>query len=196
MEIIKTALEGVVIIRPKIFGDARGYFFESFNQKGFTEKVLGIEYNPDDRTLFVQDNESKSSYGVVRGLHFQKPPYAQAKLIRVIKGKVLDVAVDIRKGSPTYGKHVAVELSGENHEQLYIPRGFAHGFSVLSEEAILQYKCDNLYAPQAEGAIIWNDPDLAIDWKLDAEDVLLSEKDKMHQQLKDIGSPFVYGEEF
>ena len=196
MEIIKTALEGVVIIRPKIFGDARGYFFESFNQKGFTEKVLGIEYNPDDRTLFVQDNESKSSYGVVRGLHFQKPPYAQAKLIRVIKGKVLDVAVDIRKGSPTYGKHVAVELSGENHEQLYIPRGFAHGFSVLSEEAILQYKCDNLYAPQAEGAIIWNDPDLAIDWKLDAEDVLLSEKDKMHQQLKDIGSPFVYGEKF
>ena len=196
MEIIKTALEGVVIIRPKIFGDARGYFFESFNQKGFTEKVLGIEYNPEDRTLFVQDNESKSSYGVVRGLHFQKPPYAQAKLIRVIKGKVLDVAVDIRKGSPTYGKHVAVELSGENHEQLYIPRGFAHGFSVLSEEAILQYKCDNLYAPQAEGAIIWNDPDLAIDWKLDAEDVLLSEKDKMHQQLKDIGSPFVYGEKF
>ena len=196
MEIIKTALEGVVIIRPKIFGDARGYFFESFNQKGFTEKVLGIEYNPDDRTLFVQDNESKSSYGVVRGLHFQKPPYAQAKLIRVIKGKVLDVAVDIRKGSPTYGKHVAVELSGENHEQLYIPRGFAHGFSVLSEEAILQYKCDNLYAPQAEGAIIWNDPNLAIDWKLDAEDVLLSEKDKMHQQLKDIGSPFVYGEKF
>ena len=196
MEIIKTALEGVVIIRPKIFGDARGYFFESFNQKGFTEKVLGMEYNPEDRTLFVQDNESKSSYGVVRGLHFQKPPYAQAKLIRVIKGKVLDVAVDIRKGSPTYGKHVAVELSGENHEQLYIPRGFAHGFSVLSEEAILQYKCDNLYAPQAEGAIIWNDPDLAIDWKLDAEDVLLSEKDKMHQQLKDIGSPFVYGEKF
>ena len=196
MEIIKTALEGVVIIRPKIFGDARGYFFESFNQKGFTEKVLGMEYNPEDRTLFVQDNESKSSYGVVRGLHFQKPPYAQAKLIRVIKGKVLDVAVDIRKGSSTYGKHVAVELSGENHEQLYIPRGFAHGFSVLSEEAILQYKCDNLYAPQAEGAIIWNDPDLAIDWKLDAEDVLLSEKDKMHQQLKDIGSPFVYGEEF
>lgn len=196
MEIIKTALEGVVIIRPKIFGDARGYFFESFNQKGFTEKVLGIEYNPDDRTLFLQDNESKSSYGVVRGLHFQKPPYAQAKLIRVIKGKVLDVAVDIRKGSSTYGKHVAVELSGENHEQLYIPRGFAHGFSVLSEEAILQYKCDNLYAPQAEGAIIWNDPDLAIDWKLDAEDVLLSEKDKMHQQLKDIGSPFVYGEKF
>lgn len=196
MEIIKTALEGVVIIRPKIFGDARGYFFESFNQKGFTEKVLGIEYNPEDRTLFVQDNESKSSYGVVRGLHFQKPPYAQAKLIRVIKGKVLDVAVDIRKGSSTYGKHVAVELSGENHEQLYIPRGFAHGFSVLSEEAILQYKCDNLYAPQAEGAIIWNDPDLAIDWKLDAEDVLLSEKDKMHQQLKDIGSPFVYGEKF
>lgn len=196
MEIIKTALEGVVIIRPKIFGDARGYFFESFNQKGFTEKVLGMEYNPEDRTLFVQDNESKSSYGVVRGLHFQKPPYAQAKLIRVIKGKVLDVAVDIRKGSPTYGKHVAVELSGENHEQLYIPRGFAHGFSVLSEEAILQYKCDNLYAPQAEGAIIWNDPNLAIDWKLDAEDVLLSEKDKMHQQLKDIGSPFVYGEKF
>ena len=196
MEIIKTALEGVVIIRPKIFGDARGYFFESFNQKGFTEKVLGMEYNPEDRTLFVQDNESKSSYGVVRGLHFQKPPYAQAKLIRVIKGKVLDVAVDIRKGSPTYGKHVAVELSGENHEQLYIPRGFAHGFSVLSEEAILQYKCDNLYAPQAEGAIIWNDPDLAIDWNLEAEDVLLSEKDKMHQQLKDIGSPFVYGEKF
>lgn len=196
MEIIKTALEGVVIIRPKIFGDARGYFFESFNQKVFTEKVLGMEYNPEDRTLFVQDNESKSSYGVVRGLHFQKPPYAQAKLIRVIKGKVLDVAVDIRKGSSTYGKHVAVELSGENHEQLYIPRGFAHGFSVLSEEAILQYKCDNLYAPQAEGAIIWNDPDLAIDWKLDVEDILLSEKDKMHQQLKDIGSPFVYGEKF
>ena len=194
MEVVKTDLDGVVIVRPRIFGDSRGYFFESFNQKEFAQLVLKREYLSDERALFVQDNESRSCYGVVRGLHFQRPPYAQAKLIRVIKGSVLDVAVDIRKGSPTFGKYVAVELSGENHEQLYIPRGFAHGFSVLSEEAILQYKCDNLYAPQAEGAIIWNDPDLGIDWKIDPEKVILSAKDMVHPQLKEFDSPFVYGE--
>ena len=194
MEVIKTALDGVVIIRPRIFGDSRGYFFESFNIKEFTEKVLQKEFSSDAKTLFVQDNESKSSYGVVRGLHFQKPPYAQAKLVRVIKGRVKDVAVDIRRGSPTYGNYVAVELSGENHEQLYIPRGFAHGFAVLSDEAILQYKCDNLYAPASEGAIIWNDPDLAIDWGVGSDEVILSDKDLKHPELKIFDSPFDYSE--
>ena len=170
-------IEGVVIIEPRIFKDDRGYFFESFSQREFEEKVC--------KTTFVQDNESKSSYGVLRGLHFQKPPFAQSKLVRVIKGVVLDVAVDIRKGSPTFGQYVSVELTGENHRQFFIPRGFAHGFSVLSEEVIFQYKCDNFYSPQSEGAIAWNDPDLNIDWRIPAEKVVLSEKDSKHPRLKD-----------
>ena len=177
MEIIKTNIEGVVIIEPRIFKDDRGYFFESFSQREFEEKVC--------KTTFVQDNESKSSYGVLRGLHFQKPPFAQSKLVRVIKGAVLDVAVDIRKGSPTFGQYVSVELTGENHRQFFIPRGFAHGFSVLSEEVIFQYKCDNFYSPQSEGAKAWNDPDLNIDWRIPAEKVVLSEKDSKHPRLKD-----------
>ena len=177
MEIIKTNIEGVVIIEPRIFKDDRGYFFESFSQREFEEKVC--------KTTFVQDNESKSSYGVLRGLHFQKPPFAQSKLVRVIKGAVLDVAVDIRKGSLTFGQYVSVELTGENHRQFFIPRGFAHGFSVLSEEVIFQYKCDNFYSPQSEGAIAWNDPDLNIDWRNTAEKVVLSEKDSKHPRLKD-----------
>ena len=158
MKIIETAIEDVVIIEPRLFKDERGYFFESFSQREFEEKIRKIS--------FVQDNESKSSYGVLRGLHFQKPPYAQSKLVRVIKGAVLDVAVDIRKGSPTFGKHVAVELTEENHLQLFIPRGFAHGFSVLSQEVIFQYKCDNFYAPQSEGALAWDDSDLNINWRI------------------------------
>ena len=177
MEVIKTNIEGVVIIEPRIFKDDRGYFFESFSQREFEEKVC--------KTTFVQDNESKSSYGVLRGLHFQKPPFAQSKLVRVIKGAVLDVAVDIRKGSPTFGQYVSVELTGENHRQFFIPRGFAHGFSVLSEEVIFQYKCDNFNSPQSEGAIAWNDPDLNIDWRIPAEKVVLSEKDSKHPRLKD-----------
>ena len=177
MEVIKTNIEGVVIIEPRIFKDDRGYFFESFSQREFEEKVC--------KTTFVQDNESKSSYGVLRGLHFQKPPFAQSKLVRVIKGAVLDVAVDIRKGSPTFGQYVSVELTGENHRQFFIPRGFAHGFSVLSEEVIFQYKCDNFYSPQSEVAIAWNDPDLNIDWRIPAEKVVLSEKDSKHPRLKD-----------
>ena len=177
MEIIKTEIDGVVIIEPRIFCDERGYFFESFSQLEFDEKVMPIN--------FVQDNESMSSYGVMRGLHFQKMPYTQSKLVRCVKGAVLDVAVDIRKGSPTYGQHVAVELSEDNHRQFFIPRGFAHGFSVLSEEVIFQYKCDNFYSPQSEGAIAWNDPDLNIDWRIPAEKVVLSEKDSKHPRLKD-----------
>lgn len=186
MEVIKTDIEGVVIIEPRIFKDARGYFFESFSTKEFQEKVC--------QTTFVQDNESFSSYGVVRGLHFQKPPYTQSKLVRVIKGAVLDVAVDLRKGSPTYGKHVAVELTGENHRQLFIPKGFAHGFSVLSDEVLFQYKCDNFYAPQSEGGIAWNDPALQIDWRIPADKILLSEKDTKHPLLEDYNSDFVYSE--
>ena len=177
MKVLKTSIKGVVIIEPDLFKDSRGYFFESFNQKEFKEKVC--------ETLFVQDNESKSCFGVLRGLHFQKPPFAQSKLVRVIKGAVLDVAVDIRKGSPTFGQYVSVELTGENHRQFFIPRGFAHGFSVLSEEVIFQYKCDNFYSPQSEGAIAWNDPDLNIDWRIPAEKVVLSEKDSKHPRLKD-----------
>jgi len=175
MEVIKTDIEGVVIIEPRIFEDARGYFFESFSQREFQEKVRPIN--------FVQDNESKSSYGVLRGLHFQKAPYAQSKLVRVIRGRVLDVAVDIRKGSPTFGKHVAVELTEENHRQFFIPRGFAHGFSVLSETAVFQYKCDNFYHPEAEGAIAWNDPALDIDWRIPNDKVVLSAKDANHPLL-------------
>lgn len=182
MEVIKTKIEGVIIIEPRIFKDDRGYFFESFSQREFEEKVC--------KTTFVQDNESKSSYGVLRGLHFQKPPFAQSKLVRVIKGAVLDVAVDIRKGSPTFGQYVSVELTGENHRQFFIPRGFAHGFSVLSEEVIFQYKCDNFYSPQSEGAIAWNDPDLNIDWRIPIEEVVLSEKDSKHPKLKDLQSVF------
>ena len=182
MEILKTAIEGIVIIEPKIFRDARGYFFESFSMREFNEKVAPV--------TFVQDNESYSSYGVIRGLHFQKPPYTQAKLVRVIKGAVLDIAVDIRKGSPTYGQHVAVELTAENHRQLFIPHGFAHGFSVLSEEVLFQYKCDNYYAPQSEGGILWNDPCLGIDWRIPAEKAILSEKDFKHPLFKDFVSDF------
>lgn len=176
MNIIETSISGVVIIEPRLFLDARGYFFESFNQREFEEKVC--------KTTFVQDNESKSSYGVIRGLHFQKPPFAQSKLVRVVKGAVLDVAVDIRKDSPTFGRHVAVELTEDNHRQFFIPRGLAHGFSVLSEEVIFQYKCDNFYAPQSEGAIAWDDPDLGIDWRIPAEKAVLSEKDRHHPLLR------------
>ena len=182
MNVIQTEIQGLVIIEPRIFGDSRGYFFESFSERNFKELVADVD--------FVQDNESKSSYGVVRGLHFQKPPYTQSKVVRVVKGRVLDVAVDLRKGSPTYGKHVAVELTEDNHRQFFVPRGFAHGFAVLSEEAIFQYKCDNYYAPQSEGAVAWNDPDLGIDWGLPVEDAILSEKDLKHPNLKDLDSPF------
>jgi dTDP-4-dehydrorhamnose 3,5-epimerase len=178
MNIIKTSIEGVVIIEPRLFKDERGYFFESFNQREFEEKIC--------KTTFVQDNESKSGYGVIRGLHYQKPPFAQSKLVRVIKGAVLDVAVDIRKGSPTFGQHVAVELTEGNHRQFFIPRGFAHGFSVLSEEVIFQYKCDEFYHPEAEGAIAWNDAELGIDWKIPLEKVLVSEKDSKHLRLENI----------
>ena len=186
MEVIKTKIDGVVIIEPRLFRDDRGYFFESFSQRDFQEKVC--------RTVFVQDNESKSSYGVLRGLHFQKPPHAQSKLVRVIKGAVLDVAVDIRRGSPTFGQHVAVELSEENHRQFFIPRGFAHGFSVLTDEVIFQYKCDNFYAPQSEGALAWDDPELGIDWRIPTDKVLLSEKDRHHSRLRDAEWLFDYNE--
>jgi dTDP-4-dehydrorhamnose 3,5-epimerase len=188
MNVIKTAIDDVVIIEPTIFGDARGYFFESFSQKEFEEKVRKVR--------FVQDNESKSKYGVLRGLHFQKGKDAQSKLVRVVKGRVLDVAVDVRRGSPTFGQYVAVELSEDNHHQLFIPRGFAHGFAVLSEEVIFQYKCDNLYAPQSEGAIAWDDPDLGIDWQLPAEAVILSAKDAAHPRLKDAQELFDYNVDY
>ena len=177
MKVIETEIEGVFILEPRVFGDDRGYFFESFSLKHFEEKVC--------KTVFVQDNESKSKYGVLRGLHYQLPPYTQAKLVRVVKGRVLDVAVDIRKGSPTFGKYVAVELSEENKLQFFLPKGFAHGFAVLSEEAIFQYKCDEYYAPDYEGAICFDDPDLGIDWRLPLEDIILSEKDKKHPRLRD-----------
>ena len=177
MKVIETEIEGVFMLEPWVFGDDRGYFFESFSLKHFEEKV--------SKTVFVQDNESKSKYGVLRGLHYQLPPYTQAKLVRVVKGRVLDVAVDIRKGSPTFGKYVAVELSEENKLQFFLPKGFAHGFAVLSEEAIFQYKCDEYYAPDYEGAICYDDPDLGIDWRLPLEDIILSEKDKKHPRLRD-----------
>ena len=182
MNVINTDIQGVVIIEPKVFGDHRGYFFESFSEKDFAEAVGEVK--------FVQDNESKSCHGVLRGLHFQKPPHAQAKLVRVVKGRVLDVAVDLRKGSPTFGKHVSVELTEENHRQLFIPRGFAHGFAVLSDEAVFQYKCDNYYAPQSEGSVLWNDPDIGIEWGIPSEDVMLSEKDRNAPLLKDLGDVF------
>ncbi len=184
MDIIKTSIEGVVIIEPKVFGDHRGYFFESFSEKDFNRQVREVK--------FVQDNESKSCYGVLRGLHFQKPPHAQSKLVRVVRGKVLDVAVDVRRGSPTFGQHVAVELTEANHRQLFIPRGFAHGFVVLSDEVVFQYKCDDFYAPECEGAIAWDDPDLGIDWGIPAEDVILSAKDTAHPLLKDASWLFDY----
>lgn len=182
MDVIRTEIDGVVIIEPKIFGDARGYFFESFSQRELEEKVRKIN--------FVQDNESMSSYGVMRGLHFQRPPFTQSKLVRCVKGAVLDVAVDIRKGSPTYGQHVAVELTEDNHRQFFVPRGFAHGFAVLSETAIFQYKCDNFYAPQADGGISIKDESFGIDWKIPTDKALLSEKDTLHECLKDFDSPF------
>ena len=185
MEVIKTAIEGVLIIEPKIWGDDRGYFFESYSARDFVAKT-GMDIT------FVQDNESKSRYGVLRGLHFQNPPYTQSKLVRVIKGRVLDVAVDIRKGSPTYGQYVSCELTAENHRQFFVPKGMAHGFVVLSEEAVFQYKCDEFYHPEAEGAIAWDDKDLNIDWPIPATDVVLSEKDKHHPFLKDFESPFSF----
>ena len=187
MEIIKTAIEGLLIIKPRVFEDARGYFFESFSRREFEEKVGKVN--------FVQDNESMSSYGVMRGLHFQRPPFTQSKLVRCVRGAVLDVAVDIRKGSPTYGQHVAVELSEQNHLQFFIPHGFAHGFSVLSETAVFQYKCDNFYAPQADGGISILDKSLGIDWRIPVENAILSEKDTKHQLLKDFDSPFEYNVE-
>ena len=182
MNIIKTALEGVVIIEPRVFEDPRGYFFESFSERDFNTQVREVR--------FVQDNESMSSYGVMRGLHFQRPPFTQSKLVRCVKGAVLDVAVDIRKGSPTYGQHVAVELTEDNHRQFFVPRGFAHGFAVLSDTAIFQYKCDNFYAPQADGGISILDDSLGIDWRIPTDKAILSEKDTKHPLLKDFDSPF------
>lgn len=187
MDIIKTAIEGVLIIEPRVFKDPRGYFFESFSQREFDEKVtplLGQKIN------FVQDNESMSSYGVMRGLHFQRPPFTQSKLVRCVKGAVLDVAVDIRKGSTTYGQHVAVELTEDNHRQFFVPRGFAHGFAVLSDVAVFQYKCDEFYHPEADGGISIIDDSLCIDWRIPTEHALLSEKDTKHALLKDFDSPF------
>lgn len=184
MEVIKTKINDVVIIEPKVFKDARGYFFESFSQREFEKKVRKIN--------FVQDNESMSSYGVMRGLHFQCPPFTQSKLVRCVKGRVLDVAVDIRKGSPTYGQHVAVELTEANHRQFFVPRGFAHGFSVLSETAVFQYKCDNFYAPEADGGINIKDESLGIDWQIPTSNAILSDKDLKHACLKDFDSPFDY----
>lgn len=177
MKTIHTALPGVLVLEPEVFGDARGYFFESWNQRDFDALAGPVHW--------VQDNESKSRYGVLRGLHFQKGDFAQAKLVRAVVGRVLDVAVDLRRGSPTFGRHVAVELSAENHRQCFIPKGFAHGFAVLSDEAVFQYKCDAPYAPQAEAGIAWNDPALGIDWRLPEADILLSDKDRRHPFLAD-----------
>lgn len=185
MEVIQTNIKGVVIIEPRLFKDDRGYFFESYSERDFNKQVGEIH--------FVQDNESKSSYGVMRGLHFQHPPFTQSKLVRCVKGAVLDVAVDIRKGSPTYGQHVAVELTEDNHRQFFIPRGFAHGFAVLSPEAIFQYKCDNFYHPEADGGISILDTSLGIDWRIPTEHAILSEKDTKHPLLKDFDSPFEFG---
>ncbi|MBO7045591.1 MAG: dTDP-4-dehydrorhamnose 3,5-epimerase [Prevotella sp.] len=184
MNVIKTAIDGVVIIEPRIFEDARGYFFESFSQREFDEKFGPV--------IFVQDNESKSSYGVMRGLHFQRPPFTQSKLVRCVKGAVLDVAVDIRKGSPTYGQHVAVELSEDNHRQFFISKGFAHGFSVLSETAVFQYKCDEFYHPEADAGISILDDSLGIDWRVPITKAILSQKDTKHPLLKDFDSPFEF----
>ena len=184
MEVIKTSIDGVFIIEPRIFEDSRGYFFESFSQREFEEKIGPIN--------FVQDNESKSSYGVMRGLHFQRPPFTQSKLVRCVKGAVLDVAVDIRKGSPTYGQHVAVKLTEDNHRQFFIPKGFAHGFTVLSETAVFQYKCDEFYHPEADGGISILDDSLGIDWHIPIDKAVLSEKDTKHPLLKSFTSPFEF----
>lgn len=182
MKVTKTSIEGVVIIEPRVFDDARGYFFESYSKRVFDKEVAPVD--------FVQDNESCSSRGVMRGLHFQRPPFTQAKLVKCVRGTVLDVAVDLRKSSPTYGQHVAVELSEENHRQFFIPRGFAHGFAVLSDTAVFQYKCDNYYAPESDGGISIQDESLGIDWRIDTADAILSEKDLRHPLFKDFDSPF------
>ena len=182
MNVIKTPIDGLLIIEPRVFHDARGYFVETYNEQRYREAGVGA--------MFVQDNQSCSTYGVVRGLHFQKPPYTQAKLVSCTKGRVLDVAVDLRKESPTYGKWFSVELSEENHRQFYIPRGFAHGFSVLSEQAVFTYKCDNLYHPEAEGGLLLSDPDVAIDWQVPEDKRVISEKDTKHPLFKDLVSPF------
>ena len=187
MNVIKTNIEGVLILEPKVFNDARGYFFESFSQREFDEKVAPILGHT---IRFVQDNESMSSYGVMRGLHFQRPPFTQSKLVRCVKGAVLDVAVDIRKGSPTFGQHVAVELTEDNQRQLFISKGFAHGFAVLSETAVFQYKCDEFYHPEADGGISIMDQSLGINWKIPTDQALLSEKDTKHQMLVNFDSPF------
>lgn len=187
MNVIKTNIEGVLILEPKVFNDARGYFFESFSQREFDEKVAPILGHT---IRFVQDNESMSSYGVMRGLHFQRPPFTQSKLVRCVKGAVLDVAVDIRKGSPTFGQHVAVELTEDNHRQFFISKGFAHGFAVLSETAVFQYKCDEFYHPEADGGISIMDKSLGINWKIPTDQALLSEKDTKHQMLANFDSPF------
>ena len=184
MEIIDTEIEGLKILKPRVFTDSRGYFFESYSKKLFDREVAEVD--------FVQDNESRSSLGVIRGLHFQRPPHAQAKLVRCVKGRVLDVALDIRKGSPSYGRHVAVELSEDNHLQFFIPHGFAHGFAVLSEYAVFQYKCDDYYHPESEGGILLFDEDLGIDWHLYLNNAIISEKDHTHPLLKNFDSPFVY----
>ena len=186
MEVLTTDIEGVYIIKPRVFGDARGYFFESYSKREFEEKVGKVD--------FVQDNESMSKKGVMRGLHFQRPPFSQSKLVRCVKGRVLDVAVDIRKGSPTYGKHVAVELTEDKHLQFFIPKGFAHGFVVLSDVAVFQYKCDNFYHPEADGGISILDDSLGIDWKISTQNAILSEKDTKHPLLKDFDSPFDFND--
>ena len=183
MRITQTDIEGIVVVEPQVFGDERGYFFESFNLRDFCA-ATGRDIH------FVQDNESRSHYGVVRGLHFQRPPYAQAKLVRVVEGEVLDVGVDIRRDSPTYGKYAAVRLSSLNKRQLFLPKGIAHGFAVLSEVAVFQYKCDEYYHPEAEGAIAWNDSTLAIDWGIPSDEVVLSAKDSKNPPLSCFTSPF------
>lgn len=188
MKIFDTSLEGVVLLEPELFGDVRGYFMESYSQERFDRQVRPVR--------FVQDNESRSAYGVVRGLHFQRAPYAQSKLVRVISGRVLDVAVDLRQGSPSFGRHVAVELSGDNRRQLFIPRGFAHGFAVLSPVAVFQYKCDSPYAPQCEGGIAWDDPDLGIDWQLAPGEIILSEKDARNPRLAEAGALFDFNTDY
>ena len=189
MRILKTDIEGVLIIEPRLFEDERGYFFEAFSERKFAE-LTGI------KTRFVQDNESRSAVGVVRGLHFQLPPFAQSKLVRAVRGAILDVAVDIRRGSPTFGKHIAVELSEHNHRQLFIPRGFAHGFSVLEGDAIVEYKCDNYYAPEAEGAIRWDDPTLAIDWHTIHNEAIVSAKDKLNPLFEECERLFDYNTDY
>ena len=188
MRVIKTDIEGVVVIEPEVFDDERGYFFESYSQREFDEKVRPVR--------FVQDNESKSGHGVVRGLHFQTGRHAQSKLVRVVEGRVMDVAVDLRRGSPTFGRHVAVELSAENRRQLFVPRGFAHGFSVLGPTAVLAYKCDSPYAPHAEGAVAWNDPDIGVEWGLDRDEVTVSARDAAAPRMKDAPELFDYNTDY